>query len=66
MKKEYTNGEVTILWQPEKCIHSGKCVMGNAKVFNPRRKPWIEMEHSNTEEITRIVHNCPSGAISLK
>ncbi|NJX14547.1 (4Fe-4S)-binding protein [Tamlana crocina] len=24
--KEYTNGEVTIVWNPEACIHSGICV----------------------------------------
>lgn len=23
--KEYTNGEITILWKPEKCTHSGIC-----------------------------------------
>lgn len=27
-KKEYTNGEVTIVWEADKCIHSGICVKG--------------------------------------
>ncbi len=24
--KEYTNGEITNVWEPEVCIHSGVCV----------------------------------------
>ena len=26
--KEYTNGEITIVWQPKKCIHSAVCKNG--------------------------------------
>ena len=26
LTKEYTNGEVTIVWQSGKCIHSANCV----------------------------------------
>ncbi|AFL86023.1 arabinose efflux permease family protein [Belliella baltica DSM 15883] len=29
--KEYSNGDVTITWKPEKCIHSGACVKGLGK-----------------------------------
>ena len=39
--KKYSNGEVTILWQPAKCIHSGICVKTLPKVYNPKEKPWI-------------------------
>jgi uncharacterized Fe-S cluster protein YjdI len=36
--KEYSNPEITILWKPEKCIHSGICVKTLPKVYNPPRK----------------------------
>ncbi len=39
LKKEYTNGEVTVVWQSEKCIHSGNCVRNNPAVFRPKEKP---------------------------
>ena len=49
--KEYTNGEVTIVWQSGKCIHSGNCVRNNPDVFKPKEKPWITPENSTTEKI---------------
>ncbi|MFM1875473.1 MAG: hypothetical protein RL266_1210 [Bacteroidota bacterium] len=66
MKKEYTNGEVTVVWQADKCIHCGNCAKGLPQVFKPREKPWIQMENASSEEIAAQVAECPSGALSLK
>jgi uncharacterized Fe-S cluster protein YjdI len=66
-KKNYTNGEVTIVWQPKICIHSTKCWHGeNAlpEVFNPAERPWIKPEAASTERIINQVKACPSGALS--
>ena len=62
--KEYTNGEVTVVWQSGKCIHSGNCVRNNPDVFQPREKPWIKIEGSSTEKIIDTVKKCPSGALT--
>ena len=64
MEKQYTNDEITVIWQPEKCIHSTKCWRGLAEVFNPREKPWIKMEGSTTDKIKAHVELCPSSALS--
>lgn len=64
LKKEYSNGEVTIVWQNSKCIHSGNCVKNNPDVFKPREKPWITPEASTTEQIIDTVKKCPSGALT--
>ncbi len=64
--KEYTNGEVTVQWQPVKCIHSAKCWRGLPKAFNPNEKPWINLNNVSSEEILEQVFKCPSGAISIK
>lgn len=61
---KYSNGEVTIVWQPGRCIHSGNCVRGLPEVFKPREKPWITPEDSTTEKIIQQVKKCPSGALS--
>jgi uncharacterized Fe-S cluster protein YjdI len=63
--KEYTNGEVTIVWQPGKCIHSANCKNNNPDVFRPKEKPWITPEHSTTEKIIDTIHKCPSGALTF-
>lgn len=65
-KKEYSNGEITILWQPEKCMYSGICVKMLPKVYNPKERPWIKPENATTEELINQVSKCPSGALSIK
>ena len=64
MTKHYSNGEVTVLWQPDICHHSGICARGLPLVFDPRRRPWVELEHADTASITAVVDRCPSGALS--
>jgi uncharacterized Fe-S cluster protein YjdI len=66
IKKEYTNGEVTIIWQPDLCIHSGICVRLLPKVYHPKERPWITPEHATTQEIIEQVKQCPSGALSFR
>lgn len=61
---KYTNGELTILWKPDTCIHSSICWKGLIEVFNPRQKPWVKMEGATTEKIIEQVKKCPSGALS--
>ena len=64
LTKEYTNGEVTIVWQSGKCIHSAMCVKNNPDVFKPKEKPWIVPENSATENIIETIKKCPSGALT--
>lgn len=65
-KKEYTNGEITVVWQPGLCIHSGICFHSLPDVFKPLERPWVQMGKSDTASIKATVNSCPSGALSLK
>jgi uncharacterized Fe-S cluster protein YjdI len=62
---EYTNGKLTIVWEPKKCIHSGVSVRTLPKVYAPKAKPWITIENANTEELKAQTIKCPSGALIL-
>ena len=64
--KEYTNGEITIVWKPDVCIHSGICVRTLPKVYKPKERPWIQMENATSQEMIDQVATCPSGALSIK
>lgn len=63
--KKYTNGEVTVIWQPTMCEHSAECFRGLPGVFNPRIRPWVNPLGSSTQEIIDQVNKCPSGALSF-
>lgn len=64
-KFHYQKEDLTILWQPKLCTHSGICVHGLGKVFNAQRRPWIDTDQGTREEIRQQVLRCPSGALSL-
>ncbi len=64
--REYSNGEVTVLWKQELCIHSGICVKTLPKVYNPKERPWIKPKNASSKELIDQVAKCPSGALSIK
>jgi uncharacterized Fe-S cluster protein YjdI len=66
ISKSYTNNEIKVLWNADLCIHSANCVNGLNAVFNPKQKPWINMQAASTEKIINAVNNCPSGALTYK
>ena len=61
----YSNREVTVIWKPALCIHSGICAKELPGVFDPRRKPWIDVQQADTNAIIEQVKKCPSGALSF-
>lgn len=65
-KHEYSNGELTIVWQPNLCIHSGVCVRTLPQVYNPQDRPWIKIENATTPELIAQIDKCPSGALSYR
>lgn len=62
--RKYSNGEVTVVWQPHMCIHSAICFKGLPQVFDPKKRPWVTPEGSTTQAIIEQVNKCPSGALS--
>ena len=46
-KKEYSNGELTVVWKPDLCIHAAECVKGLPQVFDPNKKPWVDPDQAD-------------------
>lgn len=66
IKKEYSNGELTVVWKPQSCIHAAECVKALPNVYRPKEKPWIQIENATTEELKSQINKCPSGALSFR
>jgi uncharacterized Fe-S cluster protein YjdI len=68
LTRKYSNGEITIVWKPDSCMHSTICWKQNTglpSVFDPHKKPWINPNGAKTDKIIEQVKKCPSGALSF-
>jgi uncharacterized Fe-S cluster protein YjdI len=63
---KYVKEDLTVIWKPEICIHSGICAKGLLSVFNPGRRPWIDLTNTDKERIIEQIKKCPSGALSFE
>lgn len=64
--RQYTNGEITVFWKPSKCIHATTCFRELLDVYNPRKRPWVNMDGAPTEKIIEVTDKCPTQAIFWK
>lgn len=64
-EKTYIKDDLTIVWKPGLCIHSGNCVKSLPGVFKPKDKPWIQPSNASVDDIKRAIDKCPSGALSF-
>lgn len=61
---KYHKDDLTVIWKPKTCIHSTLCWKGLISVFNPKARPWINLDKADKEQIIEQVKKCPSGALS--
>ncbi|MBI2830710.1 MAG: (4Fe-4S)-binding protein [Chloroflexi bacterium] len=66
MKRTYTKGKLTVLWDSDKCMYAGMCHGQLHDVFDPDKRPWVNLEGADIEEIIRVIDTCPSGALSYE
>lgn len=61
----FTNGEITVTYQPKKCIHAEACAKGLSEVFRTTVIPWIDLDAADTEKVIKQIRKCPSGALTF-
>lgn len=65
-KRNYSNGEITVLWDSDKCTHCEACWRGLPQVFDPQAKPWVNINGAESQQIISQVEECPSGALTIE
>ncbi len=64
--KEYSNDDITVIWDSGKCKHAAECVKNSPNVFNPKDKPWMDVSKGESNQIMSTIDKCPSGALSYR
>ncbi len=67
-KKTYSfEGEtLTVHYQSKRCIHAAECVNGLPAVFDPDKRPWIQVDNADAASVIEVVGACPTGALQCE
>ena len=62
----YEGNGIVVEWYASRCMHSANCVRSLPRVFNPKRRPWIEAGEDTADRIAAAIERCPSGALHYR
>lgn len=61
--KEFRNRDITVTYDPCKCILSGICAKELSDVFSNSVIPWVNLDNTETKRVIEQIKRCPSGAL---
>ena len=64
--RKYKNDEITVYWKPDACVHASYCYRELIEVFDPGKRPWVDLSSAPTERIIDVVNMCPTEALAWK
>lgn len=64
--QRYTEGDLTVTFDPRVCTHSARCVRGLFNVFDVSKRPWVNLKGADAAQIVAQVNACPSGALQAR
>lgn len=64
--RRYKNDDITVYWKPSACVHASYCYRELIEVFDPGRRPWVDLSGSSTAKIIEVVNLCPTDALAWK
>ena len=62
----FSNGKITVTYEPSCCINAGLCAKQLSQVFRQSVIPWIDLEGAKPQEIIKQIKRCPSGALKYR
>jgi uncharacterized Fe-S cluster protein YjdI/CDGSH-type Zn-finger protein len=63
---EYSGEDIEVSYDVKRCIHARECVKGLPDVFDPDKRPWIEPNNADVDELADVIMECPTGALHFE
>ncbi|WP_416840032.1 CDGSH iron-sulfur domain-containing protein [Haloferax sp. DFSO52] len=63
---EYEGTDITVSFDVKRCIHARECVKGLPAVFDKNKRPWIEPENADADDLAAVITRCPTGALHFE
>ena len=64
--RTYEREGLAVEWDASLCIHTARCIAAAPAVFDPRRKPWVQLDEGAPQQIADAVRQCPTGALRYR
>jgi CDGSH-type Zn-finger protein/uncharacterized Fe-S cluster protein YjdI len=61
--REYEGKDIVVRYDVKRCIHVAECTGRLPKVFDRDRRPWVDADAADPDEIAEVVVRCPTGAL---
>ncbi|QZP39330.1 CDGSH iron-sulfur domain-containing protein [Halobaculum magnesiiphilum] len=62
----YSGDEIEVSYDVNRCIHARECVRGLPGVFDPDKRPWIEPDNADVDDLSDVIVDCPTGALQFE
>src|SRR6266550_6487010 len=68
LTREYMGRGIRVEWYTGRCIHVGECIRAMPRVFDSRRRPWVDLTFPEAEAdaVAEAVLRCPTGALHFE
>ena len=61
----YSGDRIEVSYDVNRCIHARECVRGLPAVFDPDKRPWIEPDNADVDDLVDVIVECPTGALQF-
>ncbi|WP_394742793.1 (4Fe-4S)-binding protein [Natronococcus roseus] len=61
----YSGDRIEVRYDINRCIHARECVRGLPEVFDPDKRPWIEPDNADVDDLEDVIVECPTGALQF-
>jgi uncharacterized Fe-S cluster protein YjdI/CDGSH-type Zn-finger protein len=65
-ERDYETDRIRVRWNSSLCLHTARCIRRAPDVFDSTRRPWVELEGADPEDVADAVRRCPTGALAFE